>query len=253
MKRIAAALVLALGACGDGELLYPYDNNTTVVIGPDGTSTAETPTGADCVDPMATNCIRPQETCGEGATADVLVDSEGAIIDVICYPEDDGGTPATVVDGQLVFSDNNVVAVFQPGELDGGVTIQGNNGVIYGGGPDDTTINGDVTLKGNNTIVRGIRVVGNVTFEGNNVKLFHCEVTGDVVIRGNNAFVSNCVVFGSIIYEGNNAQVITNLMEGGITFSGENNECRDNRFFRDSNSDQTLQSDERAAAEPLNC
>lgn len=262
---LAASLPLSLFACGsdgaapavattDGGL--PYEKDRTVVIGPDGKAApVPTPDGKDCL-VLANNpddCTRPQDTCGEGARADVVVDAKGKVVAVICYPVD--GTPISTVpeEGAASVGAENKEIVVIDGKDDGvdvtgDVDITGNNVVVYGAGPETSIIGGNVDVSKNNATIHGVRVKGDVRIDGNNTALVDCVIDGDLTITSNNNVVASCTVFGKIIVTGNNNSLYYDRACKGVDGESKNLACEGNVLCADANGDGLLATEELGAA-----
>ncbi len=200
---------------GDG------DEETTIISG-DGDGCVELDSG-DCVDPAEAK----QEYCGdEAAQADLILDEQGNIVDVICYPPKDDGTPidevSTDEDGnpEVPQTDNGAVVVFDEstdGEpIEGDVTLTAENVSLFGNGVDNTIIDGNLTFSSNNATARGLAVTGNVEFDAisNGSSIAFCKVEGNLIVRANEATVANCQVFGNVEVSGQNATLVNIGVQG---------------------------------------
>jgi hypothetical protein len=122
---------------------------TTVIGAGNGGTLYEQTSGSDCLKDEAGACITPTEKCGS-QRADVIVDSTGKVVDIICHPASTE-EPTRIVNGTT----ENIQA--------------GNNEVIYLGGDGSApALEGDLTLEGNNTRLVANRVVGNLKNGGEN-------------------------------------------------------------------------------------
>ena len=258
----------SLLACSSSHpVQYPYDPNTTNVIGGSGTnsgsgaagssaptgtdqvgvssvSTYTTPSGSGCLE-LDGSCVAPQNDCGEGGTADVIVGENGEVLSTICYPNRDysvdvlpdspvshpplGNNTVVVIDGK----DDGV-------DIEGDLTIQGNNVIVYGAGPDTSVIGGNLAIDKNNAIVRGVRIQGNTTISKNNASLLDCVIEGDLTITGNNVNLALCEIWGKLDIQGENAVFVSNLVEGDQKVSGINLRCNDNHYFSDAGMDGSV-------------
>ncbi len=258
----AGMIGAAIGACGEDDEARPYpygpgetriiDSNPYGNVDPDGDlyETFGTPSGESCLDgPAGEFCIQPQETCGEDATADVILDEAGNVLSTICYPNHDDvqfvPLDGTVEDPVL---DNNTVLVIDGADdgadVIGDVTIEGNNSVIYGQGPDTSIIDGSLAIEKNNAIVRGVRITGDATITKNNAALIYCVIEGDLTITGNNVSLALCEVWGEVTIAGNNTVFVSNLVAGEQPIEGMNLQCNDNLRFADDNDDGVVDEDE---------
>ena len=271
---ILCSLALTLGGCGGDDENphppagpFPYDDGSTVVIGPDGpTDEGATPAGDDCFDVDGV-CVQPQEYCGDRGTADVIVDDQGKVLDVICYPTDAGNTDVFFVDesapdDRVLVDDsasadvgNNDVLVLDGApdgdDIEGTLDVDANNVVVYGDGPDVSVVGGDVNVTKNNLVVRGVRVRGNVEVEFNDAKFVLCVIEGNVTITGNNTTIAACDIFGDVQIEGNNTVLVDCRIAGEVQIVGSNTECAGNISFTDSDDDFVVSESELGA--PIEC
>ena len=234
---------------------YTSDPNTTVVVGPGAGSgtVAQTPSGDQCLTLPSGECVKPQDKCKPGERADVIVDSAGKVVEIVCYP---GSTAPTPIDGEgnvdigkenkgVVSIDGNDDGV----DVAGDVRSSGNNVTVYGQGPAVSIIGGKVVAEGNNFAARGVTVKGNVEISGNNAALILCVVEGDVIIKGNNAVIADCTVHGKIDIDGNNNVLVGNRVAGGIALSdAKNSVCDGNTTWSDANGNKVLDPGEGGAA-----
>jgi len=258
MRSLAVLVVLA--ACGGdaapAPAADPYTSapDTTVVIGPGpgaGTVTT-TPAGDACVTLPSGECVKPQGQCKAGERADVIVDSAGKVVRIVCYP---AAAAPTVVEekGNVELGKQNKGVVALDGaadgvDIEGNVTSTGNNVTVYGQGPAVSVIAGNVDAGGNNFSLRGVTVKGNVEIEGNNATLVLCVIEGNVVIKGNNAVIADCSVRGNIRIEGNNGVLVANEVGGDIETTGQNAACDANVAWNDANGNKLLDPGESGAA-----
>ncbi len=246
----------ALGCGGDGGARshdVPWGDARTQVITPDRTISNFSPvTDDECLpyeDGAKDVCIRPQEVCGEEA-ADVILDERGEVIDVICYPAGETVSVEQVeaAAGDIAQNQNNAVLVLD--EVDDGVDLEGNlsvdanNVVVYGAGPDVSVISGDVTVDGNNTIVRGVRIQGDVNIVKNDNVFLFCVIEGNLTITGNNTRILGCDVYGDVTIVGNNTELASDRFAGDVSSTGSGLSCESNRYFDDKNGDFRVSDDE---------
>jgi hypothetical protein len=259
MDRFELGLVLCcqlgLVACGITDApsgALPYETNRTAVIGgdfdnPDGPAHRgpEAFDSDECID-LDGACQRPQKDCGALGVADVLIDDSGTVVDVICYPT--RGVSIETVDGEIGHFGNNVVVVLDDDDdgidIAGDVTIDGNNVVLFGHGPDVSVIGGDLNIAKNYALVRGIHVAGDVTIEKNNTSIVDCVIEGDLTIRGNNTSLALCDVLGTLTIEGNNTALVRNFFASTLEIYGNNTRCGGNRVFIDLDRDGRVSDDE---------
>lgn len=258
---LATFLVTATG-CGGGDSpaaqsARPWGDDVTV-IGPDGAEkNYDVPEGDACVTGTGPDCITTNERCGPGVPADVVVNADGKVVDVVCYPTEGTLTPEQIasLDGNVVQNQNGAVLVLDDVsdgvDLSGDLNIDANQVVVYGNGPDVSVMSGNLTVDGNNAIVRGVRVVGDLDVLKNDSVLVYCVIEGDVRISGNNTHLSGCDIFGNVSIDGNNSVLNGNRIMGTVDVAGSNTTCADNLGFSDQNADGVVQSTELGA--PLGC
>jgi hypothetical protein len=117
-----------------------------VVIGPDGPTADHTaPSGEACIEVDGV-CIQPQEYCGERGTADVVVDDQGNVLDVICYPTGAGSSDVFRVEDSA--PDDGVLVE------DSAAADVGNNDVlVLDAAADGDDIEGPLEVDANNVVV----------------------------------------------------------------------------------------------------
>ncbi len=256
MRNVLCLAVVAMVACGGSSEAPPpnadpftSEPGRTVVVGAGagaGTVTT-TPTGEACVQLPSGECVKPQDKCKAGERADVIIDSSGKVVEIVCYPALSGPTPINDQGNvELGKNNNGVVAI---GDVAGDVTSTGNNVTVYGSGPGASVIGGKVEATGNNYAMRGVTVKGNVQIEGNNAALVLCVVEGDVIIKGNNAVIADCTVLGKIQIDGNNGVLVANEVGRGIELGdAKNTVCDSNVAWTDANGNKLLDPGETGAA-----
>jgi hypothetical protein len=194
-------------------------------------------------------CGTVSRECGEGAAADVVLDENGSVVDVLCYRRDVAVQVVPTDTSGTVTAGNDTVLVLDAEDdgvdVDGDIEIQGNNAVIWGDGPDTSVISGTVDVEKNNAIIRGVRIQHDVTIEKNNTSLAFCVIEGDLIITGNNTTVAECAVFGQVRITGLNTVLVENDFAGTSRVSGYNLTCNGNRSFDDDNGDYRVSDDER--------
>ena len=218
--------------------------------GPSGAQAGAGETG--CVTLPSGECV-DAKGCAAGERRDVIVDSKGKVVDVVCYP---ASSAPPVVDSQgdvtLDKTQNNGVVAADGADdgvdIAGNVTAAGNNVVVYGEGPAVSVIGGNVTATGNNFAMRGVTVKGNVEIVGNGAALVLCVIEGNVRVQGNNAVIAVCDVLGNIVLEGNNHTLVANHVGGSITVTDSQNlVCDGNRAWSDANSNKLFEDGEAGA------
>lgn len=278
---IVLGLTCLAFACSDSrESPYPYDPDTTRVIGagdgrtggggagnggieePDspgsssvstgavgvaGVQDVDTPSGNDCLE-FLDGCVQPQGECGEGGTADVIVGAMGEVLSVVCYPNKNYevvALPDQVENPRL--GNRQVIVLDDQDDGDdvvGDLVVEGNNVIVYGDGPDSSVIGGNLAIEKNNAIVRGVRIRGDATISKNNASLIYCVIEGDLTITGNNVNLALCDIFGDVHITGNNAVFVSNRVAGDQPVEGVNLRCNDNWRFVDDDEDLVVDPDE---------
>lgn len=225
------ALTLALGCSssdeGSPKGSTPYQLGQALVI---GNEKGGEPTVVDASCETAA-CEAARERCGEEAFADVILAEDGEVLDVICYKREVaivelGGDPVA-----SATAGNNTVLVLDGEDdgvdVEGDVTLEGNNAVVFGEGADVSVIGGTLRLEKNNAVVRGVTIKGDVTIDKNNAKLIFTTIEGDLTISGNNTTVAESRVLGEIRVLGVNTVLVQNeLATDSVT--GKNLSCNDN-------------------------
>ncbi len=237
LVAISALALSALVGCGSAAL-YPGGDNRTVVIGPDGAIVSGTPSGNDCLPIPGGGCIRPQQQCGAGAHAEVVVSADGMVQDIVCFP--DQAQSYTVVRDQPTVSTDNKEIVVLDGAVDGpdvigDLDVTGNNAIVYGQGPGASVVGGNVNVIFNNGIVRGISVLGDTKFIGNNTTFYYCVIYGNVIIESNDNVLSSCDIYGNVTVIGSNNELRALRIQGTLSDRGDKTVCAADVRFIDAN------------------
>lgn len=253
------SLVASVVACGGSDSpsgnLSPYTSepDRTVVLGDGKGGTGYvTPGGADCIQLASGECVKPQDKCKDGERADVIVDAQGKVLTVVCYPASNAPTPVDSQGNVDLGKDNKGVVSIDGNDdgvdIAGDVTSSGNNVTVYGQGPAVSVIGGNVDADGNNFALRGVTVKQNVTIVGNNATLVLCAIDGDLHIEGNNTVVAECAVGGSLTIQGNNSVLVGNRVAKTIDVTGSNTVCNGNVAWTDANANHLFDPGEAGAA-----
>jgi len=255
MSITTFALASACGDDGDATTAnsdYPYDEDQTVVIGGGSETPVATPDGDACIDPDET-CIRPQDSCGDDGTADVIVDADGNVVDVICYPT--SGAPIETIPADAVpveKTQNGSVVVLDAADdgadIEGDLSVDANNVVLYGEGPDVAVLGGDLAITKNTTTVRGLRIQGDVNITANNANFVFCVIEGNLTITGNNTTIAGCEVWGDVSISGQNTVLVANRLSDPGPFAAQGLVCNDNTSFVDADTDGVISDAELGAA-----
>lgn len=259
---IPLAAFVACGGSDDAQVQgdntpYTSDPNKTVVVGgASGATSAQqgATSNSGCVTLPDGTCVEAKG-CADGERRDVIIDSKGKVVDVVCYPAS-SDPPVIDSNGNVSLDknqNNGVVAIDGANDgvdIAGNVTSQGNNVTVYGEGPGVSVIGGNVVASGNNFAMRGVTVKGNVEISGgNNAVLVLCTVEGNVHIVGNNNVIADCDVLGDIVIEGVNNVLVANHVGGTITVSeSKNSVCDGNTKWNDANANKVFDSGEAGAA-----
>jgi len=136
-------------------------------------------------------------------------------------------------------------------DIEGDLSVDANNVVIYGESPDVSVIGGDLDITKNNTTIRGVRITGDVTVEYNNANLVFCVIEGDLTIIGNNTTVAGCDVWGSLTVVGENTVLVSNHLAAAGPFAAQGLVCNANYHFGDDDQDGVI--DEAELGDPIQC
>lgn len=236
-----------VGACGgattESPSPTPYRSGEATIVGAQKGGEALAP--GECSDAQ---CDAVARECGADSAADLVLDENGDVVDVLCYRTDvQVDLIATDTDDGVVVGNDTVLVL--DGDDDGvdvagDIEIQGNNAVIWGDGPETSVISGTVDIEKNNAIVRGVRIQEDVTIEKNNTSLAFCVIEGDLIITGNNTTVAECVVLGAVRITGLNTVLVQNDFAGVSQVLGYNLTCNGNRSFDDENGNLRLDAGE---------
>jgi hypothetical protein len=255
LRRLAFRVALlpcattCLTGCGGnsgGELAgsTPYDPGYATIIGDAGDEGPVSTAG--CRD---ATCETTRDRCGTDGAADVIVDADGTVVDVICYGQDVSvvHVPVDKVSSYTTPGNNAVLVIdgVDDGvDIAGDVTVSGNNAVIYGSGPDTSVIGGTVMVEKNNARIRGVRILGDLTIDKNNTKLVDCVIEGNLNINGNNTTIAACDVLGAVTIRANNTVLVDDRFGGTDAISGGNLTCSGDVRFDDVNGDRVVDSAE---------
>jgi hypothetical protein len=219
------------GSGNDSIGSMPYQLGQALVIGESANGELVS-VDEDC-DTAACQAVR--ERCGDSAYADVVVDEDGEVLDVLCFR---GNATVQEIGPDAVATasaGNDTVLVLDGADdgvdVTGDVVLSGNNAVLYGRGADVSQVGGSVTIEKNNAIVRGVSILGDLTLDKNNAQLSFTEIHGDVTISGNNTTLAECVIFGQLHITGVNTVLVQNRFQGPRALSGKNLTCNGNTSF----------------------
>lgn len=230
-KLIFVAVGL-IGACSSEEQgaseTTPYRVGQALVIGDDdGERLMDVDDDCDTAP-----CVAVRERCGDDAYADVVLDNDGEVVDVVCFKRNVDVVELGEDPVSSASAGNNTVLVFDGDDdgvdVEGDVTLSGNNAVVYGQGADVSVIGGTLAIEKNNAIVRGVTIRGDVTIDKNNAKLLFVTIEGGLTILGNNTTVAASRVLGEITILGNNTVLVQNELASAGPINGKNLRCNGN-------------------------
>lgn len=254
---VAGLLVAALPACGDDEVAAgsatPWSSDQSVVIGGAGGPTVHaTPDGDDCID-VGDECVQPQRECGDDARADVVVDADGKVVRIVCYPGDEGvsfdrseGSEKSVADDTVLVLD----AEDDGDDITNNVEFKGNGAVLYGHGPDVSVVGGNLKIIGDDAVVRSLRIKQNLHVDGSGATIIDCVVEGNVHIKGGQNVLAGCVVWGDVKVEGGEHALVANRAAKNWDVA-EEYVCSDNVAVEDADDDLVIDDGELGPA--LSC
>jgi len=235
--RYNLSILLALLACGASE-------DSVTVYGDDGTVTSVDVKG-DCVDIGEEDCLDLNDECGKETSADVYLDSDGNVMEVVCYtPVDERGDDIVLKDDAdelpSDIENNSVVVVQGDPAFTGDIDIDANNVTMTGSSQADDVLVGDLTISKNNVVVASLTVRGDVVVEFNNAQFSNCVIDGDVVVNGNNAVFAGCDITGDVMIRGNNTRLVRNEFSEQPEFRGKNTSCDENVLIDDEDAESDL-------------
>lgn len=241
---------------GDRTRVVVTDEGTFVVSGHSDDCVL---VGKDCVDLDAAG----GQYCNDpGAQADIIV-VDGEVVEVICYPPADEGTPIEEVepneDGDIEVpqTDNGAVIVFDEATdglvIEGDVVLSAERTSLFGNGSEHTTLGGNVTVASNNSRIRGVTVEGNVVYDenSNNSALSFSVIEGNLTVASNGFSGVDSVVFGNVDVSGNNAVLVNMGVGGAWQVTGSDPICEGCYSIDDA--DEDFEVDEGENGDPLTC
>ncbi len=278
----ALLIVCSSAACGPDETASGYSvtegagddtnygDNTDVVITPGGTQDDQFIVSGE----PDGNCVQIEDACVEideakgrycdqdGAQADIILDENGEVLEVVCYPPPESGAPLEEVsvseDGTVNVPQNasGSVIVFDEttnGEpLEGDITLDAERVSFFGNGVDETIIDGNLSFASNNARARGLTITGDLSVakNSNNNAITFCKVHGSVDVQGNGMRLVNCQVFGDVSVAGNGATLV-NIGVQGEWDVNSGASCHGCYSFEDEDEDFIVLEEEQG--DPLSC
>src|SRR6187551_2832807 len=156
ISRACCSSLLIVGAvfsvaCGsDEEPALPWDEEAVTYRSPDGTVT-QTSFGEDCGDLGEDECVAIQDQCGERGSAEVFLDDDGEVLEVVCFPADAAPEDVVLVSGGAApppTGNKEVIVLSGDAEtpaIVGDLELDGNNVTIYGDDPATSILDGDLS------------------------------------------------------------------------------------------------------------
>lgn len=247
LPLVVLLCVITTGCDDDDEreTRVPWNPNESTIISEGGTyGTYGTPGEGGCViapDTTEEVCVAGTHECADETTADIVVDDQGNVLDVVCIPPNVSAVESIdLEDGEIDQTSNSTALIFTEGGVhEGDLAVDGNNVVLYGEGPDVAQIDGTLHITGNNAIVRGIEITGDLIIDKNSAIVVFCRVLGDVYMAKNNTTLSGCDIHGSIYVMDNNTKLFGNRVGGEdlIDDQGKGTTCEGNVSFDAQNAD----------------
>ena len=249
-----------------------YGDDTDVIITPGGPGDDQfivsgTSNGEDDCVTVEDACVSIDEAKGrycdeDGAQADIILDEDGEVIEVICYPPPESGAPLEEVavgeDGttQVPQNTSGAVIVFDEetdGEpIEGDIALDAERVSFFGNGVDKTIIDGNLAIASNNARARGLTVTGDLSVakNSNNNAITFCKILGSATVEGNSMSLVNCQVFGDVNVNGNDATLVNVGVQGEWNVNAGSN-CQGCYSFADEDDDGLVAEGE--LGDPLTC
>jgi hypothetical protein len=253
---ISAAFAVACGSASTSTTsFYPGGDHSTTVISGGSANAYGTPSGGTCLVTPNNPCLMPQQMCGDDGQADVLLNPDGSVLSILCYPAPGSGVATTLVSGQTsVSTENNELFILGAGQtVNGNVSINGNNSTVFGAGPASSAITGTLTVNNPNAIVRGVYIHGDTVINGNSAALFYCIIDGNLTINNGNSIVADCDIYGTVTVNSGNNKLVSDRIQGGINTAGGGAVCTGDVAFTDVNMDHMIEPDELGATFSSTC
>lgn len=228
-------LFVTLACSSDPEVATPYQPGDITVLGEALGGRPER------IEECGDECSTVDDECGDDAAADVVLDADGEVADVICYGQDVNVETVGIDRVESAEAGNKTVLVLDgidDGEdVTGNVVVSGNNSTVWGEGPEVSVIGGTLKITKNNAVVRGVRIHGDVAVTKNNAQFSMCVIEGDLTITGNNTTFADCVILGDVKIAGVNTVLAQNRFGKSYEIGGKNLTCNENYTFVDANED----------------
>jgi len=224
--------------------VLPYPAGQAMVFGaPEGG--VMTPLDPSCDSPI---CLAVRERCGPGAYAEVIVDTPGDVLDVMCYPGDLSVREIEPDPFDRIGEESGTVFVFDAeddgADMLGDVIVSGDDDVLYGAGAGVSVLGDGLRIEGERVVVRGMTIRGDVTVDANEAKLSLVQINGDLTINGNGVTLSESVVHGRLHLVGSATVLSRNLLQGVARLSAIRLACHLNQRFDDADADRLIDASE---------
>lgn len=204
-----------------------------------------TPLDASCESEV---CLAVRERCGADAYAEVIVETSGELLDVMCYPGHLSVRELEPDPFDRIGEESNTVFVFDAqddgADMLGEVVVSGDDDVLYGAGAEVSVLAEGLRIDGERIVVRGLTIRGDVTIDKNDAKLSLVQINGDLTINGNDVTLSESVVHGELHLVGSGTVLSRNLLEGAERLSAINLACHQNQRFDDADADRSIDASE---------
>lgn len=224
--------------------MLPYPVGQAMVFGaPEGGVLTPLEPGCD-----SAVCVAVRERCGGDAYAEVIVNTPGDVLDVMCYPGDLSVREIEPAPFDTIGEESNTVFVFDArddgADMLGEVTVSGDDDVLYGAGAEVSILGDGLRIDGERVVVRGMTIRGDVTVDKNDAKLSLVQINGDLTINGNAVTLSESVVHGDVHLVGSGVVLSRNLLQGTTELSSNQLACHLNQRFDDADADRQIESSE---------
>lgn len=229
------------------------DRDVVVIAGRRGDVVIEG-RGQGCVE-VGQTCVDASEAesryCkGEDAHADIVVDEDGEVLSVLCYPSVEEAANAEDVlvneEGVATLPQNKNGAVLTfPKETDnvpikGDLKLKAERAILVGRGMGVTLLEGALEVDSNNARVRGLRVNEDLKISSNGVGVSFVRVLGSLKVDGNNFVGMTMKVFGDVDITGNGA-VLHNIGVQGQWKAASGVACVGCYSFSDDNANALIE------------
>jgi hypothetical protein len=244
LARSLFAFVAAACSSSRSESVLPYPVGQAMVFGaPEGGVLM--PLDSSCESEV---CLAVRERCGPDAFAEVIVDTSGAVLDVMCYPGHLSVREIQPDPFDRIGEESDTVFVFDAqddgADMLGEVVVSGDDDVLYGAGAELSVLGDGLRIDGERVVVRGMTIRGDVTVDKNDAKLSLVQINGDLTINGNGVTLSESIVHGDLHLVGSGAVLSRNLLEGAASLSATNLACHQNQRFDDADADRFIDASE---------